>query len=47
MHSPIENWNVTEITDMSYLFAYMHYCNPDISGWDVSQVIHFVSCVAR
>jgi surface protein len=31
-------WDVSAITDMSYLFQYQSYMNEDISCWDVSNV---------
>ena len=34
----ISNWNVSQITDMSFLFDYQRYFNDDISYWDVSNV---------
>ena len=35
----ISNWNVSNITDMSYIF-YESKFNEDISEWDVSNVIY-------
>ncbi len=50
---PIEDWNVSNISDMSNLFEieYDHFygqqeytpCNPNLSRWDVSKVTNFVS----
>ena len=34
----IGTWNVTSITDMSWVFANTTSLNPNISGWDVSSV---------
>ena len=39
----IEDWDVSGITDMEYLFSEKASCNPDIGSWDVSKVINFVS----
>ena len=41
--SEIENWNVSLVDDMSYLFQRKHTCNPSIGSWDVSSVTNFVS----
>ena len=35
-YGPIENWDMSEITDMSYLFDQKKTFNSDISKWDVS-----------
>ena len=34
----ISNWDVSQVTDMSYMFARAAAFNGDISNWDVSQV---------
>ena len=34
----ISNWNTSQVTDMSYLFAYKTSFNDDISKWNVSNV---------
>ena len=44
--SPIEDWDVSEMTDMSYLFHMKDTCNPNIGNWDVSGVTTFVSSIA-
>ena len=41
--SAIEDWNTSQITDMTSVFLSQSNCNPDISGWDVSKVTNFVS----
>jgi len=40
-YGTIDNWNVSQITDMSYLFLTKTSCNPNISAWDVSSVTDF------
>jgi hypothetical protein len=43
---PIESWNVSQISNMSFLFLSKENCNPNIAEWDVSKVTEFVSeCV--
>jgi hypothetical protein len=42
---PIEDWNVSEIVDMSWLFADKFGCNPNLAKWDVSNVKYFVSAL--
>ena len=37
-YGPIENWDVTEVTDISYLFQRKGTMNADLSSWDVSRV---------
>ena len=37
-YGPIAGWNVSRITDMSYLFVRLHNFNADISSWDTSSV---------
>ena len=34
----IEDWDVSNVTDMSYMFCYARNFNADISGWNVSKV---------
>ena len=34
----IKHWDTAHITNMAYLFAYLHSIEPDISAWDVSSV---------
>ena len=36
-HGPIEEWNVSRVTDMRYLFKETDF-NDDLSNWDVSSV---------
>jgi len=40
-NEPISDWDVSKVTDMSYLFNYCEYFNDDISGWETSQVTTF------
>jgi hypothetical protein len=40
---PIEDWNISEIVDMSYVFFKKYSCNPNLAKWDVSKVTNFVS----
>ena len=35
-YGPIADWNVSRITDMSFLFYEKWYFNADISSWDTS-----------
>ena len=37
-YGPIENWDMSEVTDMSYLFENKTSFNPDVSKWVVSSV---------
>ncbi|WKV12688.1 BspA family leucine-rich repeat surface protein [Marivirga harenae] len=37
-NTDLTSWDVSNITDMSYLFNFAWYFNQDISSWDVSQV---------
>ena len=34
----ISEWNVSNVTDMSWMFYYCKKFNQDLSGWDVSNV---------
>ena len=49
-YGPIEEWDVSEVTDMSHLFAFDGTFNADLSRWDVSNVTDmesmFHACVA-
>jgi len=40
-HGPIEDWNTSEITDMSLVFYWKQSCNPNLAKWDVSKVTTF------
>jgi hypothetical protein len=40
---PIEDWNTSEINDMSEVFQKKMSCNPNLAKWDVSKVTSFVS----
>jgi hypothetical protein len=42
---PIEDWNVMEILDMSWVFSDKDSCNPNLAKWDVSKVTTFVSAL--
>jgi hypothetical protein len=42
---PIEDWNTSEMTDMSYVFDEKSNCNPNLVKWDVSKVTTFVSAL--
>jgi hypothetical protein len=44
-NSPIEDWNTSEITDMSMLFLNKSNCNPYLAKWDTSKVTTFVSAL--
>ena len=37
-YGPIENWDVSDVTDISHLFYQMGTMNADLSSWDVSRV---------
>ena len=37
-YGPIENWDVSEVTDMHFLFWEKGTFNSDLSSWDVSRV---------
>ena len=37
-YGPMENWDVSEVTDISYLFYNKGTMNADLSSWDVSGV---------
>ena len=41
-YGPIENWDVSDVTDISYLFVSKGTMNADLSRWDVSSVINMV-----
>ncbi|GMH49861.1 hypothetical protein TrVE_jg3932, partial [Triparma verrucosa] len=41
IYGELNNWNVTEVTDMKYLFKDMESFNEDISRWNVRNVDHF------
>jgi len=40
-YGPIEDWNTSEMTDMSYVFNNKRTCNPNLAKWDVSKVTTF------
>ena len=35
----ISKWDVSKVTDMSYMFSFAHLFNGDLSKWDVSRVL--------
>lgn len=37
-YNGIETWDVSNVTDMSFMFCYARNFNEDISGWDTSKV---------
>ena len=37
-YGDISGWDVSNVTDMSYMFARARYFNGDLSGWNVSNV---------
>jgi len=43
----IENWNVRNVVNMSYMFAGSEAFNANLSRWDVSRVIDFSSMFRR
>ena len=42
-YGPIANWDVSAITDMSWLVYQLKNFNADISNWDTSSVTTMVS----
>ena len=40
MYGPIGSWDVSEVTDMSYLFQDATSFNGDLSGWEFPKVTH-------
>ena len=43
-YGPIAGWDVSAITDMSYLFSELGNFNADISSWDTSRVTDMYAC---
>ena len=43
----IEEWDVSEVTDMSFTFYYATAFNSDLSGWDVSKVTTMYGMFSR
>ena len=39
-NQPIDNWDVSKVTDMSGMFVFASAFNQDISNWDVSSVTY-------
>ena len=37
---PIESWDTSQVTNMSYLFARQSTFNGDVSGWNTSSVVN-------
>ena len=44
-HRQIEEWDVSSVDDMSYVFNGKGTCNPNIGNWDVGGVTDFVSAM--
>ena len=42
MSSAIEDWDVSQVTDMKYLFHTKYGCNPNIRNWNVSSVTNLI-----
>ena len=42
-NQPLNNWNVSNVTYMSYMFYYASAFNQDISSWDISNVTNMES----
>ena len=40
-YGSIEDWDTSQVTDMSLVFNSRSTCNPNISAWDTSQVTSF------
>ena len=38
-YGPIRNWDMSQVTDMSYLFYQKRTLNADLSNWKVSNVV--------
>ena len=38
-YGPIRNWDMSQVTDMSYLFYQKGTLNADLSNWDISNVV--------
>ena len=37
-NQPINNWDVSNVTDMNHMFALAHAFNQALNNWDVSSV---------
>ena len=37
-YGPMKDWDMSEVTDISYLFKNKYTMNADLSSWDVSSV---------
>ena len=46
-YGPIASWDVSEVTDLSYLFFEQAGFNEDLSRWDVSNVVNMGGMLAR
>ena len=42
-NQPLNNWNVSNVENMSWMFAHQDDFQQDISNWDVSNVKYFES----
>ena len=42
-NSPLDNWDVSQVTDMSYMFRNCLEFNQPLNSWDVSNVTNMYS----
>ena len=45
VYGSIEDWDTSQVTDMSHVFLNQNNCNPNITGWNTSGVATFDSMV--